>query len=81
MGVDHSLNPDPRAHSVLIHRTDVVPTRKGKTTTRRPPAAPRLERAEMSGDGSVTRRCPLVGDPLDDEQWCDDLTIVIPSSR
>ena len=77
MGISRRLNPDLRSARVLpehIRHTHVVPTRKGAPTTRQLSSSPNLQRAEISGDDSTARQRVLVGDPLNDEQWSDDLS-------
>ena len=68
-----------RVHPALIHGTHGVPTEDGTSLTRRLLSAPCFERTKMSGDEGIARQRALVGDPLDDEQWSEDLTS--PSSH
>ena len=77
MEISRRLIPDLRFARVLpehIRHTHVVPTRKGAPTTRQLSSGPNLERAEISGDDSAARQRILVGDPLNNEQWSDDLS-------
>ena len=77
METSRRFNPDLRFASVLpehIHHIHVVPTRKGAATTCQLYSGPNLERAEISGDDSAVRQRVPVGDPLNDEQWSDDLS-------
>jgi len=66
-----------RARSILVHRVQSVFTRKGPTATRRLAPAPKVERTGVSGGDSVARQRTLVGDSLNDEEWCDDLSVVM----
>ena len=75
--IGRRFNPDLRSTRVLpeqIHHTHVVPTREGATTTRQLSSGPNLEPTEISGDDSAVRQRVLVGDPLNDKQWSDDLS-------
>ena len=75
MGIDDGLNPKlAGVHFVLAYRAHGVLTRKGITSGRQLPSAPSFEITEMSGGDSVTRQCTLIGNSLDDEQRCDDLS-------
>ena len=61
------------AQTMFVHIL-TVPTREGATTTRQLSSGPNLEPTEVSGDDSAVRQRVLVGDPLNDKQWSDDLS-------
>ena len=74
MGIDRILSPDPnpelaRDLSILIHRTQREPSRRGTTTTttRRLPSAAKVKRPYIRADDGAARERALVGDALDDE--------------
>lgn len=74
--LESGVSPDAeltRAPFILIRRVHVVPARKSTATVRRPPPAPKAERAGVSGGDAVARQCALIGNSFNDEQWSDDL--------
>ena len=72
--INRNDNPSPRlARTIcaLIRRTHEVPTGKSVASSRR--LLSRIERAGIPGDDSVARQRALVCDPVNNEQWSDDL--------
>ena len=62
-----------KSYSTPIHRTPGIPTRKATTITRKLPRVPSFELTDARRCHSLARHRALVGDSLNDEQWCDDL--------
>ena len=80
MEIDHGLNLNvkvprapSRAPSIPTHWDHGVTTRNDPTTTRRPPSVPKVDRTNISSGNTFARQRPLTGNPLNDEQWSDDL--------
>ena len=74
--LDHGQRFDPNlagARSILIHRTNRIPTKR-TTVTRQFPSGLGFERADMSGCDTVARQRAPAGNSLNDEQWSDHLS-------
>jgi len=77
MGIDHSVDPNPKptcARPLLTHKPHGVPTKKGETATFQLPLAPRVEPVGASGGNIASRQRFLAGNSLNDEQRSDDLS-------
>ena len=61
------------SYSTPIHRAPSIPTRKTAPTTRKLPHVPSFELTDTPRCDILTRHRALVGDSLNDEQWCNDL--------
>ena len=62
-----------RVLSIPTRRILKLTAKRGSIATRRFPLPPNIERTGISsGDGVARQRAP-VGDPLNDEQWSDNL--------
>ena len=71
--LDH--NPKlARGVSIPTCRTREGPTNRGTIVIRRFPSPPKFERTGLSCGNSVARQRASVGDPLNDEEWCDHLS-------
>jgi len=74
--IDHgfSLNVELiRAPSIPTHWAHGVPIRNDPTTIRYPPSTPKVDRTDIPGGKVFVRQGPLIDDPLNDEQWSNDL--------
>ena len=74
MEIGRSLDPKlSRAYSTFIHRTRGIATGKGTTATRQLPRSRNFKLTDTPRYDIPARQRTLVGNPLNDEEWSDDL--------